>query len=290
MDTVLTPRLLFDDVDAASDDGWYGMVRMTDWRVAMLAHVAQVKGRPLGLSATLPRYAEKGIIELSTDGRILAGSESLMRLVRRMGERDGEEMIPVFLHTDRPVERDLGRTRIKEIGERFQERYIDPLVVDSFPVLKDARNTACAVRAYINWIDFGLPGMLRRNGWPVPSRLISVIRDNYDDIVRYHDWAAVAKARYHLGLRLPLALMLVQRHAGRARMEAFWEPVFVRDVPLDPDSPQAWMLDEAARRAAADGFDQHGVLSLLVSAWNRWMHESVGDTIPLGDEDDRLLF
>ena len=127
------------------------------------------------------------------------------------------------------------------------------------------------------------PGARR---WPAPSRLIDTIRANYRDIVRYREWAAIAKTRHHLGLKLPLAIMLVERWSSPSRVDAFWRPVFDGEHPLDPDSPQRWMLDRAAGR----DFNQKDTLSLLITAWNRWMRQSVGEAIPLDDLETDLIF
>ena len=70
------------------------------------------------------------------------------------------------------------------------------------------------------------------------------------------------------------------------RVDAFWRPVFDGEHPLDPDSPQRWMLDRAAGR----DFNQKDTLSLLITAWNRWMRQSVGEAIPLDDLETDLIF
>lgn len=234
METILTPRLLFDGEDRPVEGGRYGMVEMTPWRVRMLEHVAKGAGREIGLTAKSPAYSRKGMLELAADGSILAGRETLARLSRTVDEE--VESVPVLLRTVDADDRTLRACRL-DIGDRFAEKYIDPLVTDEFPGLKDAHNVICAVRAYINWEDFGMDGMVRRKGWPAPSRLIDTIRANYGDIVRYREWAAIAKTRHHLGLKLPLAIMLVERWSSPSRVDAFWRPVFDGEHPLDPDSP-----------------------------------------------------
>ena len=212
METILTPRLLFDGEDRPVEGGRYGMVEMTPWRVRMLEHVAKGAGREIGLTAKSPAYSKKGMLELAADGSILAGRETLARLSRTVDEE--VESVPVLLRTVDADDRTLRACRL-DIGDRFAEKYIDPLVTDEFPGLKDAHNVICAVRAYINWEDFGMDGMVHRKGWPAPSRLIDTIRANYNDIVRYREWAAIAKTRHHLGLKLPLAIMLVERWSSR---------------------------------------------------------------------------
>lgn len=187
METILTPRLLFDGEDRPVEGGRYGMVEMTPWRVRMLGHVARGAGREIGLTAKSPAYSRKGMLELAADGSILAGRETLARLSRAVDEE--VESVPVLLRTVDADDRTLRACRL-DIGDRFAERYIDPLVTDEFPGLKDAHNVICAVRAYINWEDFGMDGMVHRKGWPAPSRLIDTIRANYGDIVRYREWAA----------------------------------------------------------------------------------------------------
>lgn len=283
METILTSRLLFDGEDRPVEGGRYGMVEMTPWRVRMLGHVAKGAGREIGLTAKSPAYSRKGMLELAADGSILAGRETLARLSRTVDEE--VESVPVLLRTVDADDRTLRACRL-DIGDRFAERYIDPLVTDEFPGLKDAHNVICAVRAYINWEDFGMDGMVHRKGWPAPSRLIDTIRANYGDIVRYREWAAIAKTRHHLGLKLPLAIMLVERWSSPSRVDAFWRPVFDGEHPLDPDSPQRWMLDRAAGR----DFNQKDTLRLLITAWNRWMRQSVGEAIPLDDLETDLIF
>lgn len=80
METILTPRLLFDGEDRPVEGGRYGMVEMTPWRVRMLEHVAKGAGREIGLTAKSPAYSKKGMLELAADGSILAGRETLARL------------------------------------------------------------------------------------------------------------------------------------------------------------------------------------------------------------------
>ena len=46
------------------------------------------------------------------------------------------------------------------------------------------------------------------------------------------------------------------------------------------------MLDRAAGR----DFNQKDTLSLLITAWNRWMRQSVGEAIPLDDLETDLIF
>lgn len=194
METILTPRLLFDGEDRPVEGGRYGMVEMTPWRVRMLGHVAKGAGREIGLTAKSPAYSRKGMLELAADGSILAGRETLARHSRTVDEE--VESVPVLLRTVDADDRTLRACRL-DIGDRFAERYIDPLVTDEFPGLKDAHNVICAVRAYINWEDFGMDGMVHRKGWPAPSRLIDTIRANYGDIVRYsspHGTGGCAKA------------------------------------------------------------------------------------------------
>ena len=260
METILTPRLLFDGEDRPVEGGRYGMVEMTPWRVRMLGHVAKGAGREIGPTAKSPAYSRKGMLELAADGSILAGRETLARLSRTVDEE--VESVPVLLRTVDADDRALRACRL-DIGDRFAERYIDPLVTDEFPGLKDAHNVICAVRAYINWEDFGMDGMVHRKGWP-----------------------AIAKTRHHLGLKLPLAIMLVERWSSPSRVDAFWRPVFDGEHPLDPDSPQRWTLDRAAGR----DFNQKDTLSLLITAWNRWMRQSVGEAIPLDDLETDLIF
>ena len=76
METILTPRLLFDGEDRPVEGGRYGMVEMTPWRVRMLGHVAKGAGREIGLTAKSPAYSRKGMLELAADGSILAGRET----------------------------------------------------------------------------------------------------------------------------------------------------------------------------------------------------------------------
>lgn len=166
METILTSRLLFDGEDRPVEGGRYGMVEMTSWRVRMLGHVAKGAGREIGLTAKSPAYSRKGMLELAADGSILAGRETLARLSRTVDEE--VESVPVLLRTVDADDRTLRACRL-DIGDRFAERYIDPLVTDEFPGLKDAHNVICAVRAYINWEDFGMDGMVHRKGWPASS-------------------------------------------------------------------------------------------------------------------------
>lgn len=46
------------------------------------------------------------------------------------------------------------------------------------------------------------------------------------------------------------------------------------------------MLDRADGR----DFNQKDTLRLLITAWNRWMRQSVGEVIPLDDLETDLIF